>query len=91
LLQVWVPYDAKVFVNGVATTSTGSRRQYVSYGLKPNFTYTYEIRSEVVREGAGGKPTIVEDTRTVTLTAGERTSVAFSFNEVPGNDLAASR
>ena len=89
LLTVWVPYDAKVSVNGMATNSTGSRRQYVSYGLKPGFSYTYEIKAEVVRDGADGKPTIVEDVRTITLTAGQKTSVAFGFNVTPGQDLAA--
>ncbi len=35
VLTVWVPYDAKVTVNGLLTKSTGSRRQFVSFGLKP--------------------------------------------------------
>ena len=89
LLTIWVPYDAKVTVNGMATRSKGSRRQYVSYGLKPGFSYTYEVRAEVVREGKDGKPTIMEDSRKITITAGQRSSVAFGFNVTPNQDLAA--
>ena len=83
LLTVWVPYGAKVFVNGLATHSTGSRRQYVSYGLKPGFSYKYTVRAQVVR---GGR--LIEDVRTVTMTAGQRTAVAFGFNPVPSQGLA---
>ena len=49
--------------------STGSRRQFVSFGLKPGFSYKYEIHAEVVSNGK-----LVEDNRTVTLTAGQSTS-----------------
>ena len=75
MLTVWVPYDAKVTVNGLETRSTGSRRQFVSFGLKPGFSYKYVVKAQVVRNGQ-----IQEDTRTVTLTAGQITAVAFGFN-----------
>ena len=84
LLTVWVPYDAKVTVNGLATRSTGSRRQFVSHGLKPGFTYTYDVVAEVVRDGR-----VVRDSRTITLTAGERTAAAFGFNLAASESLAA--
>jgi len=73
LLTVIVPQGAKVFVNGYETKSAGEQRQYVSYGLKPGFSYTYEVRVLAIRDG---KP--MEETRSVTLTAGQRTSVAFT-------------
>ncbi len=44
-LTVWVPDDAKITVNGLETRSTGARRSFVSYGLKPNLIYTYVIRA----------------------------------------------
>lgn len=78
VLTVWVPYDAKVTVNGLATKSTGSRRQFVSYGLKPGLSYKYVVKAQVVRDGR-----IVEDTQTVILTAGQVTAVAFGFNASP--------
>jgi len=85
VLTVWVPYDAKVTVNGRETKSTGSRRQFVSYGLKPGLSYKYVIKAEVVRDGQ-----TVEDTRTVALTAGQITAVAFGFNLTPSEQVAAS-
>ena len=85
MLTVWVPYDAKVTVNGLETKSTGSRRQFVSYGLKPGLSYKYVVKAEVVRNGQ-----TVEDTRTVTLTAGQITAVAFGFNLTPPEQVAAS-
>ena len=35
LLTISVPYEAKMTINGLPTRSTGSRRQYVSFGLQP--------------------------------------------------------
>ena len=85
VLTVWVPYDAKVTVNGRETKSVGSRRQYVSYGLKPGLSYKYVVKAEVVRDGQ-----TVEDTRTVTLTAGQITAVAFGFNLAPAEQVATA-
>jgi uncharacterized protein (TIGR03000 family) len=83
VLTVWVPYDAKVTVNGLETKSTGSRRQFVSYGLKAGFSYKYEVKAAIVRDGQ-----MVEDTQTVTLTAGQVSAVAFGFNS-PAQQVAA--
>lgn len=86
VLTVWVPYDAKVTINGRATSCTGSRRQFVSYGLNPGFSYKYEIHAEVIRDGK-----LVEDNRTVTLTAGQTTAVAFGFNTNPAEAVASTK
>ncbi len=85
VVTVWVPYDAKVTINGLATRSIGSRRQFVSYGLKPGFSYKYDIHAETVREGK-----LVEETHTVALTAGENTAVAFGFNTKPAEAVASA-
>jgi uncharacterized protein (TIGR03000 family) len=84
MLTIWVPFDAKVTINGLPTKSTGSRRQFISYDLKEGFSYKYEVKAEVVRDGK-----IVEDTKTVVLTAGANNSVAFGFNIAPSEGLAA--
>ncbi len=85
LLTIYVPYDAKVTINGLVTRSIGSRRQYISYGLKPGFSYKYEIRAELVRDGQR-----LEDVRAVILTAGAREAVAFGFNATATEELASS-
>jgi uncharacterized protein (TIGR03000 family) len=72
LLLVSVPNDAKVLVNGSATTSTGTLRRFVSRGLQEGATYDYEVTMVV---DSNGKP--VEETQIVSVTAGERSEVSF--------------
>ncbi len=85
LLTIWVPYDAKLTINGLVTQSKGSQRRYVSYGLKPGYNYKYEIRAEVVRDGKR-----IESVRKVILTASDRKSVAFGFNPEMVEGLVAN-
>ena len=74
LLAVSVPQDAKVFVNGQVTTSTGETRQYVSRDLNSGFNYTYEVRAEVVRDGR-----TVEQVKKIDMRAGQTANLAFDF------------
>ena len=73
VLLVKVPTDAKIFVNGKATTTTGTERQFVSRGLVRGATYNYEVRAEMVRDG---EPVTI--TKTARLTAGGNAELAFS-------------
>jgi uncharacterized protein (TIGR03000 family) len=75
-LTIWVPEGAKVFVNGQLTKSTGNFRQFISYGLKLGYNYNFVVRAELVRDG-----NVVEESRTVTLTAGSREGLAFNFDK----------
>ncbi|MBN1590476.1 MAG: TIGR03000 domain-containing protein [Pirellulales bacterium] len=84
LLTIWVPGHAKVFINGKETTTQGSHRRYVSYGLQPGLTYKYEVRAEIVRNGH-----VAEETKTIYLTAGASEGLAFGFNREPINQVAA--
>jgi uncharacterized protein (TIGR03000 family) len=74
LLAVNVPEDARIYVNGMSTTSTGGDRQYVSRDLQKGFNYTYEVRAEVVRDGK-----TVEQVKKIDLRAGETARLAFDF------------
>ena len=74
LLTVSVPTDAKIYVNGTATSSTGDIRQYVSRDLASGMSYAYEVRAEVVRDGQK-----LEQTKTIDLRAGATNSLAFDF------------
>lgn len=74
LLTVSVPADAKIFVNGQATSSTGEVRQYVSRDLANGMSYAYEVRAEVVRDGQ-----TMEQVKTIDLRAGATNSLAFDF------------
>jgi uncharacterized protein (TIGR03000 family) len=82
-LTVQVPADARVFVNGLATTSTGTVRRYVSNGLREGFNYTYQVRAEIVRNGQ-----TITETQTVKLQAGEAPSVEFALNGSESEPIA---
>ena len=86
LLTVYVPAEAKVTVNGYETKSTGTRRQYVSYGLQAGQSYKYEVKAEIVRDGQ-----IVEESKTVVMVAGSKNSAQFAFAVEPAESLAANR
>jgi len=69
---VSLPGDAKVFVNDMATVSTGDHRHYVSRGLRGGVAYSYKIRVEFEQDG---KPAI--ENKLVRLRAGESVELAF--------------
>jgi len=77
-LTVNVPQDARVYVNGMLTTTPGTDRRYVSRGLAKGYEYTYEVRAVVHR---GGKE--LSDTRVVRVDAGRSANLAFNFNQLP--------
>lgn len=68
LLRLQVPKDAKVWIDGTATTSTGEFRSYLSPPLTAGQNYTYQFR---VQTGAG------EQTRSVTVRSGDRINLDF--------------
>jgi uncharacterized protein (TIGR03000 family) len=74
-LNVHVPADAQVFVNGLATKSTGADRRYVSNGLQAGYNYSYEVRAELVRDGR-----TITETKVVKLQAGDNSEVNFELN-----------
>lgn len=75
ILAVNVPEDARVFVNGMSTKSTGTNRRYVSRGLSAGYGYTYEVRAEATRNGK-----VVEETKTVRVSAGQTLALAFDLS-----------
>ncbi|MBM4001186.1 MAG: TIGR03000 domain-containing protein [Planctomycetes bacterium] len=85
VLTVDVPEGAKVFVNGRATKSTGANRQYVSRGLVPGMTYTYEVRVESEVDGK-----IAEDTKVVHLKAGDTSDLTFDLQPRPETVLTVN-
>lgn len=83
VLTVRVPAEARVFVNGLPTTSTGSLRRYVSNGLRAGYNYTYQIRAEIVRDGQ-----TISETKTVKLQAGDSSDVEFALNGSDSDPIA---
>ncbi len=78
MLTLQVPADAEVIINGLATTCRGTKRTYMSKGLKPGFAYNYEVCVQVTRNGR-----MTEEVRNVRLTAGAGETLAFDFATKP--------
>jgi uncharacterized protein (TIGR03000 family) len=68
LLVVEVPAEGTIFVNGQATASTGAERRFLSRGLVAGKQYEFVVR---MKNGDA------EETKVVTLSAGERAKVSF--------------
>ena len=67
IIRLRVPANAQVWLNGTATTLTGTLRPFIANSLEAGTDYSYEIR---VRWTEAGKP--VEQTRKVTFRSGDR-------------------
>lgn len=74
-LNVKLPEDAKVFVNGRLTTTPGQNRRYVSRNLPVGQTFTYEVKAVVERDGKE-----VAQTKVIDLFAGADKNVNFDFD-----------
>ena len=83
-LIVRTPADATVWINGVKTTQTGPRREFVSSGLAQGRNYTFDMRAEWM--GLDGKS--VEIHRRVPAQAGERRLVDFTLPAPSQSDIA---
>jgi uncharacterized protein (TIGR03000 family) len=75
LLNLQVPSEAVVYVNGRRTTTPGSLRRYISRNLKAGRDYTYEVRAEIERDGK-----TLSRTRVIQLTAGDNKTFEMDFD-----------
>jgi uncharacterized protein (TIGR03000 family) len=71
-INVQVPANAEIFVDGVKTSQTGPFREFVSPALKPGSNYTYEIRAKWTQSGQ-----TMDRTKTVPIHAGDVANVNF--------------
>lgn len=85
IVTIYVPQDAVVYVNDKLTSTTGSSRSFVSFGLTAGNEYDYVIRAEVTRDGRK-----YVETKVVTLKAGDQSAVSFSFMEMNAEDRVAA-
>jgi uncharacterized protein (TIGR03000 family) len=73
ILTVQVPAEARVFVNGKETSSLGTTRVFASKGLTAGKKYDFVVKMQTTRDG---KP--LEETKKVSLVAGDRQTVALA-------------
>lgn len=72
LLEVHVPSDAVVLLEGNPTKQSGESRQFVSPPLKTGAEYHYEVKARWKKDGHE-----VEETKQITVHAGQRVNVNF--------------
>jgi uncharacterized protein (TIGR03000 family) len=72
---VSLPADARLFVDGSATTSTSARRTLVTPELAFGQTYAYTMRVEVVRDGQ-----VQAQTQQVNVIGGQIANVQFNLS-----------
>jgi len=75
-LEVKVPADAKIWVDGVLTTQTGSVRHFTSPALDAGQTFTYDMRARWF--DVSGQP--IEQARQVKVRANDRIGIDFTTN-----------
>jgi uncharacterized protein (TIGR03000 family) len=75
-ILVNLPADAKLTVDGSATSQTSSSRLFVTPALEPEAEFTYTLIAEIARNGES-----VRQTQLITVRAGEQTRVTFDFTQ----------
>jgi uncharacterized protein (TIGR03000 family) len=73
-IVVTLPAEARLLVDGNATTSTTARRTFVTPALETGADFVYTLRAELTHDGQ----TSVQ-TRDVTVRSGQTTEIAFTF------------
>jgi len=71
-IDVRVPNDAAIWVDGTKTNLTGPSRRFMSPALTPGKKFTYEVRAEWKEQGE-----VVRETQRVVVYAGAQVSVDF--------------
>ena len=84
--ELEVPADAKVYVNDKLTTSTCTKRQYVSRNLVAGRTYTFNVRVELDQDGE-----TLTRTETVRLNSGKATKLAIDFSQNDSEEAVAEK
>ena len=80
-LTVNLPETAKVFVNGNATTTTGSKRHFISRDLEPNDSYRFEVKAVITNED--GSEVVQNKTVVVASGTGEELNFAMLTADDP--------
>jgi uncharacterized protein (TIGR03000 family) len=83
-LQLTVPENAEVLIDGTATTQTGSTREFVTPQLNPGSKYVYKVT--VRSQDAAGK--VREDTRDIRFQADDWFSIDFTRPPPPAPQAA---
>ena len=75
VLNVKVPVEAEIWVNGTRTSTAGDFRSYVSRHLKPGKSYKFNVLAKLERNGK-----YVNQEQSVVLRAGSEETLDFDFS-----------
>jgi uncharacterized protein (TIGR03000 family) len=84
-IRMTVPADARVFVDGRETASTGVERRFAARDLRDGHAYAYRLRVEFDRDGEK-----VVENRLVPVKAGDAVELEFGDSLQPANSQAAT-
>lgn len=73
-LNLNVPEGAEIFINGKATTSTGTVRSYVTPPVEANRWYVFSVRAVIHRDGKA-----IEKTQEIRVEPNAPSTLAFNF------------
>jgi uncharacterized protein (TIGR03000 family) len=73
-INVTLPAEARLLVDGAATKSTTDRRTLITPTLQVGSTYVYNMTVEMIREGR-----TISQTQQVAVAAGETINITFTF------------
>ena len=86
VINMIVPSDSVVYINGYQTKLSGTERNFVANNLVEGQVYAFEIRVVAERNGQ-----MVEETQTTNLVAGANSSLAFEFKNTNPMEAVALR
>jgi uncharacterized protein (TIGR03000 family) len=86
LINVKVPLEAEIWFDNHKTAQTGTDRRFITPSLDPGRTFTYDVHA---RWTEGNRP--VDQTRKVTVHAGDQLTVDFTARLPGRNEAAAAR
>ena len=78
MININLPAESLVFVNGKPTKSTGAQRTFVARRLVPGKVYTFEVKAILNQNGEE-----VTRSEIVSVSGGNSRNVAFDFDAAP--------
>lgn len=85
-VNIQVPADAKLFVDGMETKATSENRVFTTPPLERGRSYYYELRVEVVRDGR-----TLSETRQLVVRPGETATASFASLRSPNAETLTAQ
>jgi uncharacterized protein (TIGR03000 family) len=84
VIEVKLPFDAELRVDGMPTEQLGTDRAFRSPPLERGSKYVYEVRASWVENGK-----VIQQTQEVTVRSGDRVQIAFPKDVAPVQPISS--